>query len=95
MTLTIDFSPVEEEHLTAAARQEGLEPAALVKRLVNQQLPLTAPEPQDPMLALFAQWDREDAQMTPAEVAQENRSWEDLKTNIDAERDRAGARRVF
>lgn len=95
MTLTIDFSPLEEAHLTAAAQQEGLEPAALVKKLVNQQLPIETRELQDPMLALFAEWDREDAHMTPSEVAEENRSWGELKANINAERDRAGARRVF
>ena len=71
MTLTIDFSPTEEEQLAVAARQEGLEPAVLVKKLVNDHLPELLPPPQDPTLALFAQWEREDAAMT----AEEKRFW--------------------
>ncbi len=39
MTLTIDLSPTEQARLTAAARQTGLEPAALAKRLVTEHLP--------------------------------------------------------
>ena len=95
MTLTIDLSPTEEALLTDAARQKGLDPAALVKALVTEHLPAPATAPEDPTLALFAQWAQEDAQMTPEEIAEENRIWEQFQTNINAERDRAGARRVF
>ena len=42
-----------------------------------------------------SQWEKEDAEMTPEEIAEENRTWEEFKANINAERDRAGARRVF
>ena len=95
MTLTIDLSPTEEALIAAAARQKGLEPAALVKALVAEHLPAPVHVPEDPTLALFAQWAQEDAQMTPEEVAEENRTWEEFKTNLNVERDRAGARRVF
>lgn len=95
MTLTIDLSPTEEALIAAAARQKGLEPAALVKALVAEHLPASVHAPEDPTLALFAQWAQEDARMTPEEIAEENRTWEEFKTNLNAERDRAGARRVF
>ncbi len=39
MTLTIDLSPAEQARLTDAARQTGLEPAALAKKLVTEHLP--------------------------------------------------------
>lgn len=39
MTLTIDLSPLEQSSLAAAARQEGVDPAALVKRIVAEHLP--------------------------------------------------------
>ena len=75
----------------------GTDPADLIRRIVNEHLPPAEElgKEQDPTLALFAQWDEEDANMTPAEVAEENRRWEELKTSINAERDRAGARRAF
>ena len=96
MTLTIELTPELEAHLNAVARREGLDPAEVVKKLVTEHLPL-APhkEEQDPTLALFSQWDDEDGNMTLAEIAEENRTWEEFKANINAERDRAGARRVF
>lgn len=40
MTLTIDLSPIEQARLTAAARQSGLAPDVLAKRLVTDHLPL-------------------------------------------------------
>lgn len=100
MTLTIDLSPTEESWLAEAARQKGLAPAALVKQFVTERLPAQSPpmpedQLEDPTLALFAQWTEEDARMTPEEIAEDNRIWEQFKENINAERDRAGARRVF
>lgn len=95
MTLTINLSPTEEALLAAAARQKGLDPAVLAKALVTEHLPEPVTLSEDSTLALFAQWAQEDAQMTPEEIAEENRTWEQLKANINVERDRAGARRVF
>ena len=39
MTLTIDLTPAEQARLAAAARQTGMEPAALAKQLVTDHLP--------------------------------------------------------
>ena len=94
MTLTIELTPTEEAQLTEAARQEGMAPALLAKQVLTQHLrPKRSTE--DPMLALFAQWESEDSAMTTEEIAEENRTWVEFKANINAERDRTGARRVF
>ena len=39
MTLTINLSPTEQARLSAAARQSGLAPDVLAKRLVTDHLP--------------------------------------------------------
>ncbi len=38
MTVTIELTPEQESGLTAVARQEGLAPAEVVKRLVEEHL---------------------------------------------------------
>jgi hypothetical protein len=96
MTLNIELTPEQEARLVAIARREGIDPAEVVKKLVAEHLPATLQdEEQDPMLSLFAQWDKEDQSLVSAEIAEENRTWEEFKANINAERDRAGSRRVF
>lgn len=97
MTLIIDLTPTEEACLTAAAQEVGLAPAELAKKLLTNQLPGLAAKGAevDPTLALFARWEREDAGMTPEEVAEEERQWKEFKGNLNAERNRAGARRLF
>ncbi len=42
MTLTIDFTPIEQERVAVAARQKGLAPAEFIKRLVTENLPPVA-----------------------------------------------------
>ena len=96
MTLYIELNPEQEARLTAVAQREGIDPAEVVKKLVAEHLPpIQQEEVQDPTLALFAQWDKEDQNMTHEEIEEENRTWEAFKANMNADRDRAGARRVF
>lgn len=96
MTLTIELTPTEETQLTAAARQAGLAPAVFARRLVTEHLPPPLPDtPEDPTLALFAQWDADDAQMTPAEMAEAQRDFEAFSQQMNAERARAGARLLY
>ena len=97
MTLTIDLSREEESQLVAAATVEGVPPADLARRLLTEHLPRkTSDSPeQDPTLALFAQWDREDAAMTSEQVAEARGEFEEFKQNINAERRRAGARIIY
>lgn len=95
MTLTIALTNAEEERLAATARQQGITPSAWIQNLVSENLPAVVSLEQDPMLALFAQWEDEDINMTPDEVAAESQQWRTFKDNVNVERDRAGARRVF
>lgn len=96
MTLTIHLTPVEEARLAATARKEGLEPSELARKFVTERLPLFAlDETEDPTLALFAQWDREDAEMTPEEQEEAGREFEQFKQEMNAERARAGARILY
>jgi len=94
MTLTIDLSPTEEALLATTARQRGLDPAVLAKALVTGHLPAPVTLPEDPTLALFAQWAQEDAQKTPEEIAQEDRLWEEFESGINETRDALGMRRL-
>jgi len=97
MTMTIELNSDEEVRLAAAARQEGLAPAELARRLVVEHLPSVSEnaEEEDPTLALFAQWEKEDAQMTPADVEEAQREFEKFKQNINDERARVGARLIY
>ena len=42
MTVTIDLTPTEQERITVAARQKGLEPAEFIKKLVTEGLTTSA-----------------------------------------------------
>lgn len=96
MTLTIELTPTEEAQLTAAARQAGLAPRELARQLVTAHLPpVTADRPNDPTLALLAQWEADDAQMTPEERTEAQRDAQAFLDGINAERARAGARLLY
>lgn len=95
MTLTIELNTDEEARLAEVARQKGLAPAELARRLVLEHLPTRPTTEEDPTLALFAQWEREDAQMTPEEIEVKQRQFEEFKQNINAERARAGSRIIY
>jgi hypothetical protein len=97
MTLTIQLNADEEARLAAAARHEGLDPAELARRLVVEHLPsiTVGGREEDPTLALFAQWEAEDARMTPAEMEAARREFEEFKQNINVEWARAGARVIY
>lgn len=96
MTLTIELTPTEEAQLTAAARQAGVTPRDLARQLVMAHLPLVpAAPPDDPTLALFAQWEADDAQLTPEECTAAQRDAQAFLDGMNAERARAGARLLY
>ena len=96
MTLTIELTPIEEAQLTAAARLAGMAPTELARKLVTEHLPAaTSDLPEDPTLALFAQWDADDVQMTPEEVTEAQREYAEFTHRMNAERARAGARLLY
>jgi hypothetical protein len=96
MTLTIELTPTEEAQLTAAAQHAGLAPSELARKWVTEHLPPVTPDiPGDPTLALFAQWDTEDTQMTPEEATEAQRDYDEFTRWMNAERARAGARMLY
>ena len=94
MTLTIDLTPAEEARLAAAARRTGAEPAEVMRKLVAEHLPPAPEGEEDPTLALFAQWDAEDARMTPEEAAEEQRLWERFEGGVNETRQALGMRHL-
>ena len=96
MSVTIELSLEEEQRLNEAARQQGIDPAELARHLITESLPLRGKsEPEDPTIALFEQWDQEDALMTPDEIEEAKREFEEFKQSINAERTRAGSRIIY
>ena len=94
MTLIIDLSPAEEVRLRAAAQQEGIAPAELVRKLVREHLP-PAHDENAASIALLQSWLEEDAKDDPDEVRQAQAELEAFKRAINAERERAGARQIY
>jgi len=93
MTLIIELTSGEEARLVAAARQEGMQPAELARKLVTDHLSQPG-KGSDPTLALFAQWESEDVQMTPEEIDQERRLWEKFEVGINETRRALGMREL-
>jgi hypothetical protein len=95
MTLTIELSAAEQARLTAAAKQEGLAPEALARKVLTDHLPPLVEGPQeDPTLALFRQWEQEGAARTPEEAARENELWEQFQANVNETRAALGMRKL-
>jgi hypothetical protein len=96
MTLTIELTPEQEARLTAAARQEGVSPADLASRLVVDHIPtLPVDRAADPTVALLQSWLAEDATDDPTEIDRAQAELDRFKAAINAERERAGARRAY
>jgi hypothetical protein len=96
MSLMIELSPDEQARLAAAAKQEGMAPAELARKVLTDHLPpLPAePHPEDPTLALFRQWEAEGTARTPEEAARENELWEQFQTNVNETRATLGMRKL-
>lgn len=80
MTLTIDLTPAEEANLTAAARQEGLDPAALLKRLMAQLAPTKAAD-----APTFSELDLREPHRRRADRERERRLVEEYHALVDRE----------
>ena len=94
MTLTIHLTQEEEWRLRSAARQEGLDPAELVRMLVATHLPPVRDDNAASM-ALLRSWLAEDATDDPDAIQQAEAELEAFKQAMNAERERAGARRLY
>ena len=95
MTLTIELGATEQARLTAAAKQEGLAPAELARKVLTDHLPPLAEEAlEDPTLALFRQWAEEGAARTTEDAARENEIWEQFQANVNETRAALGMRKL-
>jgi hypothetical protein len=95
MTLTIELNATERARLTAAAKEEGLAPEEMARRLVTSHLPPAAEALQeDATLALFRQWAEEDARRSPQEAEAENELWERFQANLNETRALQGMRQL-
>ena len=85
MTLQLDLSPELEERLRQEAERQQLAPDAVTLKLLNEHLP--RPDKAAALLALFKQWEREDA------ANPEDENGEDLFAALDE--DRTSNRKLF
>ena len=103
MTLTIQFSPREEAWINAQAEQQGVAPAEVVARLVEDRLPEEAQSTVEPIIdaknaaaiAMLQSWLEEDATDDPEQIRQAEIDLEELKRNLNANRAATGERLVF
>ena len=94
MTLTITLTFEEEVRLRVAAQREGIDPAELVHQLVRAYLSPASDE-NAASIALLQSWLEEDATDNPDDIQQAEAELEAFKQAINAERERAGARRIY
>jgi hypothetical protein len=94
MTLTIPLTREEEARLRAAAQKEGIDPAEFVRQLVMAHLP-PAQDENAASIALLQSWLEEEATDDPDEVRQAQEALDAFKQAVNAERERAGARRLY
>jgi hypothetical protein len=95
MILTIEFTPRQEAWLAVQAVQQGVTPADIVKLLMDKRLlRATKGDETDPTLALFVQWELEDANKTLEEIAAEEKLWQEFEQGINATRQAQGMREI-
>ena len=88
MTVTLELTPTEEARLAEAVRLTGLPPDEAAHSVLAEHLPPVDSGENDPTLALFAQWNAEDAAMTAEEAEAERRLWERFESNVNETRQR-------
>jgi hypothetical protein len=93
MTLTITLTSEEEIRLRVAAQKEGIDPAELVYQLVRAHLSPT-PDENVASITLLQSWLAEDPTDNPDDIQQAQAELDAFKQAINAERERASARRI-
>jgi hypothetical protein len=92
MTITLELTPEIEARVQAQAAARGLPVRTYLQNVIEQLAGATADG--DRTLALFAQWQTEDATNDPAEIAARNHEWEALEASLKANRLSLRARRA-
>ena len=91
MTLTVDLTQEELARVAEEARRTGKSAPTVLR---NHHLPPLEMPVQDPTLALFEQWDKEDAKRTDADVAQEAEFWKEFRSSLNEVRRASGLREI-
>lgn len=90
MTLNIELTPEQAARLIAAARQQGMDPTAMIQKLVADHLPpVTVPVPDaenQALIALLDSWSAEDATDDPQELERRDAQTKELMSNLAANR---------
>ncbi len=86
MTVTLELTPAEEARLAEAVRLTGLPRAEAAHSVLAEHLPPVDTGENDPTLALFAQWDAEDAAMTAEAAEAEQQLWGRFESNVNETR---------
>ncbi len=99
MTLTLDFSQQEEERLTAAARQQGVDPAELARQLVTENLPPLPIEEVDSQnaaaISLLQSWLHDEKTDDQVLIHRAEEELEEFKQRLNANRAETGERLLF
>ena len=100
MTLTIQFTPKEEALLAAAAQEQGLQPDEVIRKLVHD-LPSNSIHnsvilpPTGRAVAYLRQRIESERTSDPNALRQAQEELDEMKQNMNAERQRSGAEPVF
>lgn len=92
--MTLELLPDELARVEAAAKRTRSAPRQVLHNLIVEHLPTEEKEESDPTLALFEQWDREDAERTDEEAARETEFWSDFKESLNGVRRAASLREL-
>jgi hypothetical protein len=105
MTLNIELTPQSEAWVAAQAKMRGVQPADIVKRLIEEQVvygadhPKGANEEKTPIdaenaaaIALLSRWIAEDATEDQEEIRKADEEVAELRRNLNANRAAAGER---
>lgn len=107
MTLAIELTPYEEDWLNAEAAQRGVHPADIVRRLLDEQIPIppsssevasTTPDIDAESAAIIAYFDRrlaDEALDDPDEIRKAEQDLAEFKRNMNANSVAAGERLVY
>lgn len=99
MTVTIHLTPQEEAWLNAQTQRQGITPAEVIQKLMDQQMPMEeTPMPRaksSEAIAFLRQKLQEDATTDPEEIRKAEEEFAEIKRNLNANRDATESRGIL